>query len=199
VSDIKVWKHEEFCMRLSNIIQLLLLVVASSVLILLALCEVGMSYPEAWWLYLALGVMFGLALAQWRSLRKQVVRVSALLVVWAIICALYFVEWSSRKPFLHDLYSIRLGMTEGEARKIMARYMEGTGWPMFPGSKTNEGGTLRILGNSSEYSTRASDTGEMAIRDALVFRHSKEGAFNSDWGIVTLSNGKVVKVEFSPD
>ena len=164
-----------------------------------ALIEVGMSYPVVWWLYLILGGMFGLALAQWISLRKQVVRVSALLVLWAIICALYFVMWSSRKPFLHDLYRVRPGMTEGEVQKIMARYMEGTGWPMLPGGKTNEDGALNIVGSSSQYSSHASDKGELAIRDALVFRHSNEGAFNSDWGIVTLSNGKVVKVEFSPD
>jgi hypothetical protein len=196
---LEKYRDEGIFMRFSKIIRLLLLVVASGAIVIFALIEVGMRYPVAWWLYLAVALLFGFALAQWRPLRKQVVRVSALLGIWAIICALYFVTWSSRKPFLHDLYSIRPGMTEGDVRKIMAGYMEGTGWPVFPGSKTNEGGTLNIVGSSSQYSTRTSGTGELAIRDALVFRHSNKGAFNSDWGIVTLSNGKVVKVAFSPD
>ena len=44
-----------------------------------------------------------------------------------------------------------------------------------------------------------STAGEFALRDALVFRHSNRGRFNSDWGIVSLSNGRVARVEFSPD
>jgi hypothetical protein len=36
-------------------------------------------------------------------------------------------------------------------------------------------------------------------RGMLWFRHSEEAAFNADAGIVTLQNGRVVSVEFSPD
>ncbi len=82
----------------------------------------------------------------------------------------------------------------------MGHYMEGTGWPAFPGNgPTNGPGMLNIVGSGSQYHTETSLSGVMTVRDSLVFRHSDEGAFNSDWGIISLSNGRVVRVEFSPD
>ncbi len=41
-------------------------------------------------------------------------------------------EWSSRKPFLRDFYSLRMGMTRGEVDAVMGRYLTGTGWPANP-------------------------------------------------------------------
>jgi hypothetical protein len=40
---------------------------------------------------------------------------------------------------------------------------------------------------------------EYFVGGALVFRHSNEGNFNSDWGIVNLNNEVVISVEFSSD
>jgi len=60
-------------------------------------------------------------------------------------------------------------------------------------------GTLTTVGSKITYQTETTSTGELTIRDSLVFRHSDSADFDSDWGIVSLSNGRVVGVEFSPD
>jgi signal transduction histidine kinase len=176
-----------------------LITLAGIALALFALCEIGMAYPVAWWLYLCVAVAFAAALVRPVAFRSQVARIGALVAVIAVIATLYLVEWTTRKPFLRDLDRIRIGMTEAEVRQIMGRYIEGTGWPAIPGSSTNAPGTLIIAGSASQYSTETSPSGQMVIRDSLTFRHSNDGAFNSDWGIVSLSNGRVVSVEFSPD
>jgi signal transduction histidine kinase len=179
--------------------RIVLTTLAATALALFALCEVGMAYPVAWWLYLCLIVAFAGGLIRPVSVRSQLARIGALVAVMAVTATLYFVEWTTRKPFLRDLDRIRVGMTEAEVRQIMGRYMEGTGWPAILGSSTNAPGTLNIVGSDSQYSTETSPSGQMVIRDSLVFRHSNDGAFNSDWGIISLSGGKVVSVEFSPD
>ena len=177
-----------------------LITVAASALTLFALCEIGLAYPVAWWLYLSVAIAFAAGLIRATSVRSQFRRIVALVAVITVIAALYFVEWTTRKPFLRDLGRVRTGMTEAEVRQIMGRYMEGTGWPAIPGSSpSNAPGTLNIAGSASQYSTATSSSGEMVIRDSLVFRHSNDGAFDSDWGIISLSSGRVVSVEFSPD
>jgi len=175
-----------------------LIVIAWIALALFAMCELGLAYPVAWWLYLSVGVVFAAALVRPMAVRSQLGRLGVLVGVLSVIAALYFVDWTTRKVFLRDLARVRVGMTEAEVRRIMDRYMEGTGWPAIPGSSSNAPGTL-IAGSDSQYSTEPSPSGEMVIRDSLVFRHSNDGAFNSDWGIISLSSGRVVRVEFSPD
>jgi hypothetical protein len=173
---------------------------AAIALALFALCEVAMAYPVAWWLYLCVAIVFAAGLIRPVSLRSQLARIGVLVTVIAVIATLYLVEWTTRKPFLRDLDRIRVGMTEAEVRRIMGRYMEGTGWPANPfDASTNASNTLTDVGSGSQYSTTTSPSGEMVIRDSIVFRHSTDGAFNSDWGIVSLSSGRVVRVEFSPD
>lgn len=175
-------------------------IVAAFSLALLAFCEVGLAYPVAWWLYFLVAIAFTIGIIRPAAVSHQIIRIGILAAVIAVITTLYFVEWTSRKPFLRDLARVRAGMTEVEVRHIMARYIEGTGWPALPGSSpSNAPGTLNIVGNSSQYSTGAAPSGEMVIRDSLVFRHSNDGSFNSDWGIISLSRGRVVSVEFSPD
>lgn len=176
-----------------------LIVIASMALTLLALGELVLAYPAPWWAYLSVAIMFAATLIRPVSVRSQIGRLGALASIVAVVAALYFIDWTTRKPFLRDLDRIRGGMTEAEVRDIMGRYTEGTGWPAIPGSSTNLPGTLNILGIDSQYSTETSPSGQLTIRDSLVFRHSNDGAFNSDWGIVSLSRGRVVGVEFSPD
>jgi hypothetical protein len=165
----------------------------------LALCEIGMAYPVAWWLYLSVAVGFAAGFIHPVPERSQLARIGALLGVTVVIAALYFVEWTTRKPFLRDLARIRVGMTEAEVRHIMSRYMEGTGWPAPPFDTPKNVGALSIVGSSSQYSTTTSPGNHLVIRDSLVFRHSDDGAFNSDWGVVSMYGGRVVRVEFSPD
>jgi hypothetical protein len=180
--------------------RIVLIAIAGFALALFGLWEVGVAYPVAWWLYLSVAVAFAVALIRPLPARSQLARIGALAVILAVIAALYWVEWTTRKPFLRDLARVHVGMTEAEVRHIMGRYMEGTGWPAIPGSSpSNAPGTLNIVGSASQYSTETSSSGQMAIRGSLVFRHSNDGAFNSDWGIISLSSGRVVSVEFSPD
>jgi hypothetical protein len=177
-----------------------LVTIAAIALALFALCEVLIAYPVVWWLYVSIAIVFALALIRRGTPRAQLSRLGGLAGVSVFMAVLYFVDWTTRKPFLRDLDRVRVGMTEAEVRRIMGRYMEGTGWPALPGSSpTNGPGTLNIVGSGSHYSTETSSSGQLTIRDSLVFRHSNDGAFGSDWGIVSLSSGRVVRVEFSPD
>lgn len=174
--------------------------IAAIALALFALCEIGVAYPLPWWLCLCVAIAFAGGLIRPVPLRSQLLRVGVLVAFIAAIAALYFVDWTTRKPFLRDLARVRVGMTEAEVRHIMGRYMEGTGWPASPfDTSPNATNTLADVGSGSQYSTTTSPSGEMVIQGSLVFRHSTAGAFNSDWGIVSLSNGRVVRVEFSPD
>jgi signal transduction histidine kinase len=177
-----------------------LITIAAIALAMFAFCEIGMAYPVAWWLYLFVAIAFTAGLIRPVPVRSQLARLGALMAVIIVLAALYLVEWTTRKPFLHDLGRVHVGMTETEVRHIMGRYMEGTGWPAMPGSSpSNAPGRLNVAGSTSQYSTETSSSGEMVIRDSLVFQHSKDGAFNSDWGIISLSSGRVVSVQFSPD
>lgn len=169
---------------------------------LLGLFELGVGYPVAWWLYGGCFVAFGAGILRRKQYRAQIGGI----VIWAVlggVCwLLYELEWNSRKGFLRDLNKVQIGMSESEVREIMAGYMEGTGWPESSfGEQGPDGGPkpLYIAGSDSSYATTNSESGEMMIAGALVFRHSDEGSFNSDWGIVSFTEGKVTGVKFSPD
>jgi hypothetical protein len=167
-------------------------------LALMALYEVLLELPVAWWLYAAVTVAWAAAISVTlgKSLphRTLVVPIAGIIIAWV----LYFVPWSIRKPFLRDLYSIQPGMNEDEVRNIMAGYMEGTGWPALYVGESHGEGFVNDFGTGTGYPATEFD-GELAIKNSLVFRHSDDGAYNSDWGIVTLEEGRVVSVDFSPD
>jgi len=162
----------------------------------IAFYEVGLAYPVSWWLYLATGTAFALALWPFAPGRFQRVRIFTLLAISVAIAALYFVPWTSRKPFLRNLAKVDVGMTEARVHHIMRGYLVGTGLPVCPFDGPTKITTLSIVGSSSQYSTATSPDGQMTLRETIVFRHS---AYSSDWGIVSLSDGRVSKVEFSPD
>ncbi len=147
-------------------------------LALFAFAEILLAMPLAGWLYLVLPPFFAVALLRWRPESRRTFRLATFMMVMAALAALHFVPWTGRKTFLRDLYTIRPGMTEDQVRRIMARYIEGTGWPAPGGSAAGE---------------------SLLLPGSLVFRHSNEAAFNSDWGIVALKDGKVSDVRFSAD
>ncbi len=93
-----------------------------------------------------------------------------------LVFCVTLVPWSSRKVFLNDFTRITPGMTLGEVELIMAPYVRGTGWPRAAG-----------------------EPGELTLPSSIVFRHQATGPYRSDWGIVTLEHGKVVKTSFSYD
>ncbi|NIO72298.1 MAG: hypothetical protein GTN71_25565 [Anaerolineae bacterium] len=91
-----------------------------------------------------------------------------------------FVDWNSRKPFLKDFYRIREGMTPAQVEQIMGDYMIGGGAPLgSPKTELNERGEI--------------------VTGTVTYRHTDEGWGNSDWGVVTFEDGRVVKIEFLPD
>ena len=103
-----------------------------------------------------------------------------------------------RLAFVDDLYSIQKGMTRSEVEEIMGSYMTGTGWPAAP--ESSNAGTLTEVGSGAEYATTTSDSGELAIKDSIVYRwYDKDGDFDSDWGVVRFKDGKVVDVRFMMD
>jgi hypothetical protein len=176
-----------------------LLVLALVALAMFAACEVLLCFPVAWWLYGAVGVLFAAGLLRRRPAREQKARLALLGAAWACAALLCFVPWSSRKPFLRDLGRIKAGMTENEVRNRMARYKEGTGWPAMVTTNSDGASVLRDASSGLAHPAGVSPSGQLTLRDALVFRHSDDGQFNSDWGIVSFTNGRVAQVGFSPD
>jgi hypothetical protein len=149
--------------------------IGCAVLLLLSLFEIFTVFPVEGWLYAQAAILFAGALLPAQVGVRAPNRLKLLGLVYCLIAALYFIPWSSQKYFLRRLYSIQPGMTEEDARKRMAGYMQGQiGSP--PGTVQSE-----LIGN------------------ALFFRHSNDGAYNADVGVVEFKDGKVVKVEFHPD
>ena len=91
-------------------------------------------------------------------------------------CALLLVlsvplaTWNSRKAFLRSLYSVRHGMTLDQVEAIMSEYMGG-------------------------------DVGPAVAEGIEVksYRHTTEGWGDSDFGVVSFEDGRVVEVSFLPD
>jgi hypothetical protein len=107
-------------------------------------------------------------------------RLALLLTLAVAFGGLRWVNWNSRKPFLRDPYSVRVGMAPSQVEAIMGKYLRGTGWP--PNTVADR-----------------SAKGELAFPGTVVYRHTNEGWGDSDWGMVEFAGGKVVNVEFSPD
>jgi hypothetical protein len=104
---------------------------------------------------------------------------------WALFAALVIftisrIDWNTRKPFLRDLNSIEMGMSTDDVENIMAGYIQ-----------ANDG--------ANKPSSESSLSGDSSSSDTLVFRHTNLGWGDSDWGIVTFKEEKVVEVYFSPD
>lgn len=115
-----------------------------------------------------------------------------------IIISLYFLPTNSRKIFLKDLNKVKVGMSVLEVEAIMSKYMKGTGWPANPNSKSSEGG-LTEVGSGITMKTINSPSGELIIKDSITYRHSNKPEYNSDWGVVKFSEGKVISTNFMPD
>jgi hypothetical protein len=86
---------------------------------------VGISLLWPWMLG-GLGVGIGLGLLGTIGIRFAP-RVVLLLTFAVAFAGLRWVNWNSRKPFLRDLYSVRVGMTPSQVEAIMGKYLQGTG------------------------------------------------------------------------
>jgi hypothetical protein len=110
-----------------------------------------------------------------------------------ILTTLHLIPWSSRKPFLNDLYSINKGMTIQEVNQIMDSYIQNT----ESNTTTSFANTESSLINLS--SSKSAHQNELTIENSLVYRHSNSAKFNADLGVVYFKNNQVISVEFLPD
>jgi hypothetical protein len=127
--------------------------------------------------YAAFWVLVGALLLWGRPTRERFL----ILALWVtVLFSVRFVNWTSRKPFLKDFFSIQEGMTPAQVEQIMGHYMKGGGAPLgSPETETDERGEITV--------------------GTVTYRHTNEGWGNSYWGVVTFEDGHVVKIEFLPD
>jgi len=117
-----------------------------------------------------------------RGVQRRWARVVTVIVV-ATAVAVALLPWHPRKRFVAALNRVQAGMTAAAADAVMADYRLGAGAKWH----TRDGGDPGGL----------TDDG----RDgALVYRwNDRDAAYDSDWGVVTIAAGRVVKIEFLPD
>lgn len=163
-----------------------------------ALLEVGAAVCASATVFVGYGLFWTLVLLPFLLRRPSVLKFAFYTLLVLSLAMLYFVPWNSRKPFLRDFGKIRIGMTVTEVEAIMGNYMKGTGWPAIPGA-TSSAGTLTEVGSGITMTTSSTPSGELVIQDSITYRHSNDGAFNSDWGVVKFRNGRVVGKTFMPD
>ncbi len=104
-----------------------------------------------------------------------------LLVALALATPLALQPWTPRSVFISKLDSIRPGMSEAEARQIMAGYLGGE------------------KGESSGLYIPEALEGK-GISHAIYYRWNEtDGRYNADVGHVYLRDDRVVGTDFSPD
>jgi hypothetical protein len=155
-----------------------------------ALLEVAGALCASGLLFAGYGLFWTLVLLPFLIRRPSGLKfiIHGLLVLSLLI--LYLVPWNSRKPFLRDLDRVTVGMTVSEVETIMGGYMKGTGWPANPFTKSGSStGQLTEIGSGITMTTSNSPSGELMIQDSITYRHSDDGAFNSDWGVEKSGKG----------
>ncbi|MBW3622541.1 MAG: hypothetical protein KY468_03930 [Armatimonadetes bacterium] len=185
-----------------EILQAAALFLALFALLMLALMEAMASYLVPGFVYLAFALTFSLVyrLLFWRPSKKQ--NYTVLLTLFTFLAAMHFIPWSPSKPFLKRLAQIEPGMTVAQVEGIMHGYLRGMGskWEIPP-PPPGQGPAL-----SYEYTDPArfnewirQNGGRARFKGDLVYRHSNDGAFDSDMGFVNFRKGRVVKVRFMAD
>jgi len=101
---------------------------------------------------------------------------------------------NSRQTFLADLNRLEIGYTTVQVEEIMGTYIKGTNWQLFGSGDITIPGTKRRV-----FEIDTSNTNQLALKDCNVYRHSNDGEYNSDWGIICYKNGKVDYIDFAPD
>ncbi|MBN8551036.1 MAG: hypothetical protein J0M12_17115 [Deltaproteobacteria bacterium] len=100
----------------------------------------------------------------------------------------------SRDDFLTVLGKVSPGMPKVEVDRLFKKYMKGTNWPYASGPSAELIGTRR---GTFEVDTSKKD--QLTLKNCDVYRHSNDGKYDSDWGIVCFKDGKVDWVDFAPD
>lgn len=121
------------------------------------------------------------------------------------------VPWNGRKQFVHDVFSVRVGMTVDEVETVMAGYIKGAGpqWqmPEEPGPRVRatdereEEPAPRDAPAVPPYREPGYPSGPARrhFTGTMTYRWSTAASYNADWGLVHFVDGKVAKVEFLAD
>jgi hypothetical protein len=104
---------------------------------------------------------------------QPALQMSVLAAGLIFILSVRFVDWNSRKPFLRDLYKVRLGMSVPDVQSIM-------------------GGYLTTASTEEPEFNKLED-------ELIVYRPSNEAAYNADLGEITVRSGRVVAVRYLGD
>ena len=102
-------------------------------------------------------------------------------------------SFDTRKTFVEDLASLQIGFTKEQVEKIMGNYLKGTNWKLF-GSNITIPGTKRV-----NFEVDTSKTDQLTLKNCDVYRHSNDGAYDSDWGIVCYQNDIVEYIDYAQD
>jgi len=153
--------------------------VALSVFLVLDLFFSVSLYWQFVVMYAAFWVLVSALLLVGRPRRDKLVTLGLVVLV---LFSVRFVDWNSRKPFLRDFHSIREGMTPDLVDQIMAGYMREAGVGLL----------------DSDTQTKFDEQGKV-YTGSVTYRHTNEGWGNSDWGVVTFEDGRVVQSRFLPD
>lgn len=122
------------------------------------------------------------------------------------------VPWNPRKRFVHDVFSVRAGMSFDEVEAVMAGYIRGAGaqwqFPQSPAPRVREPGDpedaagaerARAVVDAYREPEDLDDEERRHFTGNMIYRWSTSAEYNADWGQVAFRNGRVVKVEFLPD
>jgi hypothetical protein len=163
-----------------------------------AFWEVGVAVCASATIFIGYGLFWTLILLPFLLWKASWLKFVCYALMILSLGVLYLVPWNSRKPFLRDFEKIHIGMTLSEVEMIMGDYIKGAGWQALRSTKSSLATTTE---RSSDITLNTSDnlSGELEIQDSIVYRHSNEGAYNSDWGVVKFEAGKVVGKTFLPD
>lgn len=123
-------------------------------------------------IYALCWALVGLLILHPRPIREKLLVVALFL---AVLFAIRFVYWNSRKPFLRDVDRVSLGNPVAQVDEIMGDYMK-------------EMGAL----------VRVDEQGRI-ISGTITYRHTTAGWGNSDYGVLTIAGGRVAGIEFLPD
>ena len=85
-------------------------------------------------------------------------------------------------------------MPKNEVDQLFGKYKKGTNWPASSGKTAELIGTRR-----GTYDVDTSKTDQLTLKNCDVYRHSDDGKYDSDWGIICFKDGKADWVDFAPD
>lgn len=127
------------------------------------------------WLTLAYAAIWSLiaAILLWQQPNRQKVLIISIFL--AGILAVHFINWDSRKPFLRDFNQIEIGMTVAQADQMMDDY-------------------IKFIGPAAQLTAQG-----QVVAGKVSYRHTRWGWGNSDIGVLTIEDGRVVETVFYPD